>query len=66
MTAYPMESSSKNSPKEYKIPSREYPITVNDACQVLIEAIEVKANKPLYKAAIAKLKKKQKTIDKVT
>ena len=51
-------------PKEYKIPSREYGITADDAARALITAEEIKADKPLLKAAKAKLKEMKKAAEK--
>ena len=53
-------------PKEFSIPSRDWPITASEAGNVLVEAQEIKANKVLYKAAIANLKAKKKALDTVT
>ena len=52
-------------PKEWKIPSRTYGITAADAAETLLTAEEIKANKPLVKAALANLKAKKKAIAKV-
>jgi len=38
-------------PKEYKIPSRSYGITAVNAAEILAEAEEIRANKPLWNAA---------------
>lgn len=53
-------------PKEYKIKSREWPITVEEAGRILIEAKEIKKNKELYKAALKHLQEKIKTMQSVT
>ena len=53
-------------PKEYQIPSRSYGITADEAAETLLTAEEIKANKPLIKAALASLRAKKKAIDKVT
>ena len=52
-------------PKEYKIPSRSYGITAAEAAETLLTAEEIKANKPLAKAALAALRAKKKAIAKV-
>lgn len=52
------------STKEFKIPSRSYGITADEAGETLITAEEIKANKPLAKAAAASLEAKKKAIDK--
>ena len=51
-------------PKTWKLPSREYGITADDAAKALIAAEEIKANKPLLKAAKAKLKSMKNAADK--
>lgn len=53
-------------PKEYKIPSRSYGITADEAAETLLTAEEIKANKPLIKAALTSLKAKKKAINKIT
>lgn len=53
------------SPKEWKIPSRSYGISANEAAEVLLTAEEIKANKPLAKAALVSLRAKKKAISKV-
>lgn len=52
-------------PKEWKIPSRSYGISAVEAAEVLLTAEEIKANKPLAKAALASLRAKKKAISKV-
>lgn len=52
-------------PKEFKIPSRSYGITADEAAETLLTAEEIKANKPLNKAALSALKAKKEAIDKV-
>lgn len=52
-------------PKEFKIPSRSYGITAVEAADMLLTAEEIKANKPLNKAALSALKAKKKAIDAV-
>lgn len=52
-------------PTEYKIPSRSWGITADEAGDILVTAKEVKNNKALYKAAIKHLKQKAKRIDEV-
>lgn len=38
-------------PKEFKIPSRSFGITAANAADILSEAKEIEANKPLWNAA---------------
>lgn len=38
-------------PKEFRIPSRSFGITAANAADILSEAEEIKANKPLWNAA---------------
>ncbi len=45
-------------PKEFKIPSRSFGITPESAAEVLAEAEEIKANKPLWNAASRIISKK--------
>lgn len=52
-------------PKEYKIPSRSWGITADEAADVLMTRQEIKANKPLHKAALVNLKAKKKAISKI-
>ena len=52
-------------PREWRIPSRDWGITANEAGSILLSAKEVEKNKPLHKAAIADLKKRQKALDEV-
>ena len=52
-------------PKEWNIPSRSWGISAGEAADVLITAEEIKANKPLAKAALASLREKKKAIAKV-
>lgn len=52
-------------PKEYKIPSRSYGITADEAAETLMTHQEIKDNKPLHKAALTVLKAKQKSISKM-
>ena len=40
-----------NSPKEFKIPSRSFGITAEEAAETLARAEEIKMNKPLFQAA---------------
>ena len=49
-------------PKEYQIPSRSWGITADEAADILMTRQEIKANKPLHKAALANLKAKKKAI----
>lgn len=58
-------ASTEITPKEWKIPSRSYGISAGEAADVLITAEEIKANKPLAKAALASLREKKKAIAKV-
>jgi hypothetical protein len=51
--------------KEYKVPSRSYGITAEDAANVLITAEEIKMNKPLLKAAKKHLKDRKKATEKI-
>ncbi len=44
-------------PKEYNIPSRDWPITAKEAASTLIEAREIELNEPLHTAAIATITK---------
>ena len=44
-------------PKEYNIPSRDWPITAKEVGNVLIEEKEIENNGPLYKAAVANITK---------
>lgn len=52
-------------PKEYKIPSRSWGVSANEAADILITAKEIEMNKPLHKAALADLKKRKKAADAV-
>lgn len=49
-------------PKEYKIPSRSWGITADEAADILMTRQEIKKNKPLHKAALANLKARKKAI----
>ena len=42
---------SPKQPKEFKIPSRSFGITAEEAAQDLTRAEEIKMNKPLHRAA---------------
>lgn len=44
-------------PKEYTIPSRDWPITAKEASDILITAKEIENNTACYKAAIANITK---------
>ena len=44
-------------PKEFKIPSRSFGITAENAADILAEAEEIKMNKPLHAAASKVLSK---------
>jgi len=55
-----------SNPTEFKIPSREYGITADEAAQVLMTAEEIKGNKKLNAAALKQLKTKKKAIEKIT
>jgi len=52
-------------PKTYKIPSRSYGITASEAADTLLQAEEIKKNKPLNKVALAELKAKKKAISEI-
>ena len=52
-------------PKTYKIPSRDWGITANEAADTLLQAEEIKKNKPLLKVALADLKARQKALAKI-
>lgn len=54
-----------NEPKTYKIPSRSYGITASEAADTLLQAEEIKGNKPLAKAAMADLKGRKKALAKI-
>lgn len=58
-------ASTEITPKEWKIPSRSYGISADEAAEVLITAEEIKGNKSLAKAALVSLKAKKKAIEKV-
>ena len=60
-----MVNTISKSPKSFVIPSRDYGITAEEAANLLVSAREVKANKPLYKAAVKHLKDKRKAIDEI-
>ncbi len=48
----PVEATRRTiTPKEFKIPSRSFGITPENAADILAEAEEIKANKPLWNAA---------------
>jgi len=49
-------------PKRYKISSNSYGITCGEAADTLLRAAEIKANKPLLKAALADLKTRKKAL----
>jgi hypothetical protein len=57
---------SPKEPKRFKIPSSSYGITCADAADTLLRAAEIKANKPLYKEALADLKKRKAALSSVT
>jgi hypothetical protein len=61
----PTTASNHKEPKRYNIPSRDWGITADEAAETLLAAEEIKANKPLIKAALASLKEKKKAINKV-
>jgi hypothetical protein len=52
-------------PKEYKIKSREWPITAETASRILMEAKEIRNNKELHKAVIRHTKEKIKAMETV-
>lgn len=62
----PIMATKSVTPKEYKVPSRSWGITADEAAETLLTAEEIKANKPLIKAALASLKAKKKAIAKIT
>lgn len=53
-------------PKRYKLPSRQWGITADEAGEVLVTAQEIKDNKKLYAEAIKQVKAKQKSLAKIT
>lgn len=52
-------------PKEYKIPSRNWGITADEAGDVLMTVWEIEQNKPLHKAALANLRARKKAISNI-
>jgi len=52
-------------PKRFKIPSSSYGVTCGEAADILLRAAEIKANKPLLKAALADLKTRKKALSSV-
>ena len=53
-------------PKEFTIPSRDWPITANEAADIKVTYQEILDNKELNRAAMKILKEKKKTIEKAT
>ena len=57
--------SNNKEPKQYRIPSQSWPITAEEAADIMLRAVEVKSNKEIVKAATAILKARKKAIAKV-
>jgi len=55
------EPKQEKEPKTYKIPSKDWGITVSDAADILIAAKEIENNTKFYAAAIAHIKKENAT-----
>lgn len=60
-----MAGTDNKEPKTYKIPSRGWGVTANDAADILLSAEEIKKNKPLHKVALADLKARKNALDKI-
>ena len=61
----PIAMATNKEPKTWIIPSRDWGVSADEAAGILVQAEEVKKNKDLYKAAIATLKNKKKSIDEI-
>ena len=64
-TGEPIVMANPDEPKRYKIPSDSYGITASGAANTLLQAEEIKKNKPLLKVALADLKERKKAITKI-